>query len=172
MPARTRTEPAQPKGTAYAAALRALALRRLTEVQLRERLSRRGFADDAVDGAVARCRGEGYLDDRLFAQLYVEGRRKAVGDARLVAELVRRGIEREAARAVVDAAEFDEGARLDSAIERLYRIRPALDYPHAARALERLGFPASSIYRRLGTRAALEFRMDDRAFEDSPAARA
>ena len=168
MPARTRTEPAQPKGTAYAAALRALALRRLTEVQLRERLSRRGFADDAV----ARCRGEGYLDDRLFAQLYVEGRRKAVGDARLVAELVRRGIEREAARAVVDAAEFDEGARLDSAIERLYRIRPALDYPHAARALERRGFPAPSIYRRLGARAALEFGIDDRGFEESPGGRA
>ena len=172
MPARTRTESAQPRGTAYAAALRALAQRRLSEVQLRERLSRRGFSDEAVAGAVARCRADGFLDDRLFAQLFVEGRHKAVGDARLVAELVRRGIEREAARAVVETAEYDEAARLDAAVERLFRTRPTLDYPHAARALERLGFPASSIYRRLGTRAALEFRMDDRAFEDSPAARA
>ena len=160
VPAPTKTEPAQPRGTAYAAALRALALRRLSEVQLRERLSRRGFGDESVAGAVERCRADGFIDDRLFAQLYVEGRRKAVGDVRLIAELVKRGIEREAARAAVDAADFDEAARLDAAIERLYRKRPDLDYPHAARALERLGFPASRIYRKLGVRAALEFGME------------
>ncbi len=172
MPAPTRTESGPPRGTAYAAALRALAARRLSEVQLWNRLTRRGFPDEAVAAAVARCRADGFLDDRLFAQLYVDGRRKAVGNVRLVAELVRRGIERESARRVVETAEYDETARLDAAIARLYRVRPGLDYPHAARALERLGFPAPSIYRRLGARAALEFGDDGGAFEDSSLERA
>jgi regulatory protein len=141
-------------------------------VQLRERLSRRGFDDQAIEAALARCRTAGFLDDRLFAQLYVEGKRKAVGDARLVAELVRRGIDRHAARAAVEAAQRGEGARLDAAIDRLYRTRPSLDYPHAARALERLGFPAARIYRHLGARAALEFGTNEPSFEDSSATQA
>jgi regulatory protein len=157
---------------AYLAALRALARRRLTEVQLHERLTRRGFDDGAIVAAVDRCRNDGFLDDRLFAQLFVEGRPKAVGDARLVAELVKRGIDRDAARATVRAARVDEGTRLAQAVDRLYRARPSLDYPHAARALERLGFPAAGIYRELRARAALEFGMRPPDFEDSSGERA
>jgi regulatory protein len=163
-PAKT-PNPARPRGTARAAALRALAFRRLTEAQLWERLARKGFDDEAIRDAVARCKADGYLDDRLFAQLYVDGKRKAVGDARLVAELVRRGIDREAAARSVDAAVNDQDARLRAAIEKLYRTRPTLAYPSVARALERLGFPAPAIYRHLRARAAVEF-------EDSPLTRA
>lgn len=145
-----------PRGTARTAALRALALRRLTEAQLRERLLRKGFEDDAVEEAVAACKSFGYLDDQLFAQLYVDGRRKAVGDARLVAELVKRGIDREAAIDSVARAVHDEDARLTLALEKILRSRPDLAYPNCARALERLGFPASAIYRHLRLRAAAE----------------
>jgi len=132
-------------------------MRRLTEAQLWERLSRKGFADDAIRDAIDLCKRAGYVDDALFAQLYVDGRRKAVGDARLVAELVKRGIDKEAARASVLRAVSDENARIRAAIETLYRKRPELAYPNAARALERLGFPAPSIYRHLRARAAADF---------------
>jgi len=135
------------------AALRILAARRLTEAQLWGRLERRGYDGAEIRATVAWCRVEGYLDDGLFARLFVEGRTKAVGDARLVAELVRRGVDRDAAARSVALAECDEGQRLERALARLFRINPGLGYPQAARALERLGFPAPAIYRRLRAHA-------------------
>jgi regulatory protein len=142
--------------SARVAALRMLAQRRLTESQLHAKLSRKGFDDDAVAAAVASCKRDGLIDDRLYAALYVETKRAAVGDARLVAELVRRGIDRVAARERVAAAEISESERVGAAYERLRRAAPNLSYQSAARKLERLGFPASLIYRVLRERAAAD----------------
>ena len=134
-----------------------LAARRLTESQLWQRLERRGFDHDEVRAAVASCIADGFIDDALFARLYVDGRPKAVGNSRLVAELVRKGIERKQAQQAVASAGREEPERLTDAIEKLFRTRPSLSYPSAARSLERLGFPASHIYRQLRERAAREF---------------
>ena len=132
---------------AWVAALRALAARRLTQAQLWTKLERKGFTDHAVRAAVARCKADGYLDDALFARLYVENARKSVGDARLVADLVRRGIDRDIAIEAVGAGESTEEQRAGRALEKLLRTRPGISFPSAARALERLGFPAPLIYR-------------------------
>lgn len=140
--------------SSYVTALRLLAQRRLTEAQLWQKLQRKGHPEADVREAVERCKREGYVDDRLFAQLYVEQRRKAVGNSRLVAELVRRGIDREAAADAVLALSADEPSRLDEALTKLLRAKPQLSYPSAARALERLGFPAAAIYRALRAHAA------------------
>lgn len=123
-----------PKAAARLTALRMLAARRLTEAQLWTRLVRRGYADGEIGEAVASCRAAGFLDDALFAQLFVDGRTKAVGDSRLIADLVRRGISREAAQQTVAAASSAQNERLDRAIEKLLRTRPLLSYPSAARA--------------------------------------
>src|SRR5947209_6949623 len=96
------------------------------------------------------------IDDALYATLYVETKRAAVGDARLVAELVKRGIDRDAARERVAAAETPESERIGAAYDRIRRTNPALSYQSAARKLERLGFPASSIYRVLRERAGAD----------------
>jgi SOS response regulatory protein OraA/RecX len=144
-----------------------LALRRLTEAQLRAKLEARGYDDEAIGEAVASCYRSGFLDDKLFAALYVEGKRKSVGDARLTMELVRKGIDRDAAARAVQEAPLDERERIADAYEKLLRTRPSLSYPSAARALERLGFPTPLIYRALREHAAEHGPFADLAFEES-----
>lgn len=130
-----------------------LAQRRLTEAQLWRRLETKGYSPDEITDAVARCKDYGYLDDGLYATLYVEGARKAVGNARLTADLVKRGIDREAAVNAVAASTHDERARIDAAYVKIVRSGSNLSYPAIARRLERLGFPTPLIYRMLRERA-------------------
>lgn len=118
-----------------------------------KRLDSKGFPPAEILETIAACKRLGYLDDRLYASLYVEGARKAVGDARLRAELVKRGIDRDAAAEVVAGAPLDERARIEAAYDKIVRIQPTLAYPTIARKLERLGFPTSLIYRLLRERA-------------------
>jgi regulatory protein len=148
---------------AYAAALVFLARQRCTEARLWQHLERKGFDDKAAREAVERCKNDGFLDDRLYAKLYVECRRKPLGNERLVGELIRKGIDGDAAAEAVSSLEEDEGSRCTAAFERLLNKSPAIGYPSAARRLERLGFPAATIYRvlrchasRFGPLAALD----------------
>jgi len=138
------------------AALRALGQRRLTEAQLWARLERKGYRDDEIAAAVDDCKRNGYLDDKLYAELYVHGSgtRKALGNARLIAALVAKGVDREVARDAVARASSGERQRCSDALAALERKRPEIGYPSAARALERLGFPASVIYAVLRERIA------------------
>ncbi|GAC1659668.1 MAG: hypothetical protein NVS9B12_13350 [Vulcanimicrobiaceae bacterium] len=140
--------------TARVSALRVLAQRRLTEAQLFKRLERKGFAENEVRAAVESCKRDGYVDDKLFANLFVEQKRKALGNVRLAGELIKRGIDRDVALLAVRDASLDEPSRADDAIQKLFRTKPSLSYPSAARALERLGFPASLIYKKLREHAA------------------
>jgi SOS response regulatory protein OraA/RecX len=69
---------------------------------------------------------------------------------------VKRGIDRDAARESVAASGQAESERIATAYERFRRANPALSYQSAARKLERLGFPASLIYRVLRERAGAD----------------
>ena len=142
--------------SARVAALRILANRRLTEAQLWSRLERKGHRSEEIREAVADCKRNGYLDDRLFAALYVEQKRKPLGNVRLTGELIKRGVDRAIAADAVEHASDDEAERIDRAIERIFRLKADTSYPSAARALERLGFPASLIYRKLRVLAQQE----------------
>jgi SOS response regulatory protein OraA/RecX len=149
--------------TAKADALRLLSRARLTEAQLWRKLEPRGHSAEAIAEAVEYCKRERYLDDRIFAELYVETLSKPLGNARLIAQLVAKGIDRDAAADAVGRAPRSEEERLSAAFARVVRRtgesapRSGIpSYPSAARALERLGFPAPLIYRCLRRYAAAE----------------
>lgn len=133
--------------SAYFAALAFLARQRCSEARLWQHLEKKGFEGEVLREAVERCKSDGFLDDRLYARLYVEGRRKPVGNGRLIGDLVRKGVDGEAAAEAVASLERDEGSRCSAAFARLRDRNPELSYPSAARRLERLGFPAATIYR-------------------------
>ena len=138
----------------YAAALAFLARQRCTEARLWQHLERKGFDDETSRAAIERCKLEGFLDDRLYARLYVETKRKQVGNDRFVGELMRKGVAGEAAAEAVAALEEDESSRCAAAYAKLVGRNPRIEYPSAARRLERLGFPAATIYRILRDHAA------------------
>jgi len=101
-------------------ALRLLALGPRSERDLRLRLRRRGLGADAVDGAVARMREMGYLDDAAFARSFVESRLSTAPRSRrsLAFELQQKGVAREVSAGALEAVS-DEDAAYDAARRRL-----------------------------------------------------
>lgn len=105
------------------AALAFVAYRPRSEREVRDRLRRSGYGQEAIDHAIARLHDWHYLDDADFAQRWVENRstHRPRGRRLLQQELRRKGIDGETARAAIDEAELDEAA----AAEALARSRLA-----------------------------------------------
>ena len=107
---------------AYLTALRQLARRELSEAQIRQRLSRRGFTPDDIDTAVARLRQDGSLDDARVATAIARSQLslKKRGERRVRREVEAAGIAPAlAARAVAEVyAEVDADALMTAAIDR------------------------------------------------------
>ena len=123
--------------TAYLTALQQLARRELSEAQLRQRLSRRGFAPEDIDGTIDRLRQDGSLDDARVAgaiarsQLSIKKR----GARRVRREIEAAGIASALAeRAVAEVyAEVDAEALMAAAIDRRLGTRRLDDDREMAR---------------------------------------
>lgn len=78
----------------YAAALRLLARREHSVLELRHKLTGRNLPVDVVSRILDELVGEGLLSDRRFAEVYARGRyQRGYGPARIQAELRERGID-------------------------------------------------------------------------------
>ena len=103
--------------TVMAAAYAMLARRPYSRAQVREKLERKGFAAELVDGCPNRLEDLGYLDDgqvaRRWAQVMLQERHWGIFKAEQ--RLQQRGIKRELARQALDEAQKDfsqiDGAR-------------------------------------------------------------
>ena len=148
---------------ALAAAVKLLSVKRLTKARLAEKLRDRGYAAEAVQAALAECERRSYLDDRTFARLYIKSvlDRKPVGRPRLLANLVRNGIDADLAQQTINETDDDEDDRIDRALARLEAARPQDGYGQLGRRLERQGFGAPAIARALRRRAADRGRLPD-----------
>ena len=111
------------------AGLNLLSRRAHSRVEVRRKLSRRGYGEDEVESTVLRLAELGYLDDRAFAEGHVRRRSSGLGRLALSAELAARGVE----RAVADAAlgGLDADGQLASATrlaERLFARKTFAGY--------------------------------------------
>jgi regulatory protein len=81
------------------AALRFLEPRQRSIGEMRRRLTRVGYRDELVQGAIARLVELGVLDDEAFARTWIESRDRARprGERALRFELARKGIDRKTA---------------------------------------------------------------------------
>jgi SOS response regulatory protein OraA/RecX len=138
-----------PKKSAYTVGLRALAQRERSTHDLRRLLTRKDYAPDDIDAALARLVAHGAVDDRRAATgLARRQMRLGRSVSRVRAELLAHGFERALVGEVLDtlgASAHDLGA-LGRAVARL---APTLTTPEATtKAMQRLyrrGFDLSSI---------------------------
>jgi len=106
----------RPPPDAFDLAVRLLGLRQHSELELRQKLRRKGCDAAAVDGAVARAFRLGYLDDAAFARALVTQRSRTRGPAVVAAELaakgINRGLAREALATVAHASQVEVARQL------------------------------------------------------------
>ncbi|MFQ5643521.1 MAG: regulatory protein RecX [Thiogranum sp.] len=77
----------------YATALRLLARREHSELELRNKLAARKFSDEVIATVLAGLLDEGLLSNRRFVEVYVRSRfERGYGPVRIRAELRERGI--------------------------------------------------------------------------------
>jgi regulatory protein len=138
---------------AEAAALRILGGAAQSQESLRRRLLQRGFTAGAAAAAARAAVRSGYVDDAALAASIVQRRRGRRGTARIVAELLARGVEDAVVRAAVDDVSAEEGraAALSEARRRLRGDLPTdwqsrrRELGRIAGALDRLGFSSDAI---------------------------
>ena len=120
------------------AALVFLGYRPRSEKEVRDRLRRSGYEQEAIDHAISRLHEWRYLDDADFARRWVENRatHRPRGRRLLQQELRHKGIDTETAREAIDDAALDE----TGAAEKLARRRlPAYSGDEPAAIRRRLG---------------------------------
>ena len=143
---------------ATAAALKMLAARPRTEIQLRERLMQKPWANRRlIDDCIRRLKEMGYVNDGRFAESYASHRLsvRPIGRARLARELALKKVDRKTIDRALDQAfaETAEDGLIDLAIQKRIRTHgnPA-DRGGEKRMfdhLARLGFEFDLIIRKL-----------------------
>lgn len=146
--------------TAYLDAVQLLARRELSELQVRQRLARKGHEAGAIDQAIARLREERALDDARVAEAIArtETSVRRRGRLRVRAQMERAGI----ARAVADRAldevfgALDGEALLEASLARRLRGRETIaddrEFQRLYRYLAGQGFEHDRIVKALNAR--------------------
>lgn len=130
------------------AALVFIAYRARSEREVRDRLTKKGYASSAIDLAILRVIDWGYLNDADFARFWTENRvqHKPRGRRLLEQELRQKGVAPEVVRDTLDDAELDDDASaLALAHDRLRRdpganLEPLVRKRRLANFLTRRGY--------------------------------
>ncbi len=126
------------------AALRLLARREHSLVELRRKLAQKGWPDDLIDSELAALAEAGLQSDQRYAESYVRSRAaKAYGPVRIRAELGERGIDRSLIEFAFRELEADWFSIAAAWYQRRYGDRAPADFKEKSRrqqALARRGF--------------------------------
>lgn len=111
---------------AYYRSLDLVSRRLRSEWELRDYLKRKEYTPDIIDMTVERMIERGYIDDRLFAQRWVENRRllKPTSKRRLQQELQAKRVSRTVIDELFAADETDEREALRELVEKKARRYP------------------------------------------------
>jgi len=140
----SRKAPKDEPDAAYAAALRLLARREHSAVELRRKLNQRGFGAALITPALERLQGEGYLSDERFALSLARHRTdQGYGELRIRAELAQHGVEGSALERALAELDADWVERALRQARRHFLEPPetATDTARMLRYLTQRGFP-------------------------------
>jgi len=137
---------------AYVEAIKRLARQPLSRAALRQRLLRLGYVEAAVDAALARAEGDGYLNDGEYAASLVRRRTRVRGHALIAQELRAKGIDDAAAGPALAAVDTDVEAEQALALGHSLVANRRLADKEALVAylgprLSRRGFSSGLVYR-------------------------
>ena len=137
---------------AHTEAVKRLARQPQSRATLRQRLVRLGYTDAAIDAALDRAEGDGYLNDQEYAASLVRRRTKGRGHALIAQELRAKGIDELAAAPALATVDADVEAEQALALGRsLLTSRPPADpqalVNHLGPRLARRGFSSGLVYR-------------------------
>ncbi|CAN5569429.1 recombination regulator RecX [soil metagenome] len=128
------------------AAVQFISYRPRSEREVRDRLRKRCYSDPAIEIAIEKSRGWGYLDDRAFAEFWVDNRvrHRPRGARMLSQELWQKGVDREVIDAVLEETDLNEQeAALELARKRaprLANLEPDVQKRRLSQYLARRGY--------------------------------
>ena len=146
--------------SAYLDGLKMLARRELSEMQVRQRLARKGHEPQAIDEAVARLRAERALDDNRVADAIArtETSLRRRGKVRVRMQIERAGISKETAKRAVDDVfgAIDDRALLQASLAKRLRGRDTIEDDRAFQRIYRYliaqGFESDQVMQALSAR--------------------
>jgi len=149
-----------PDNRAYVDGLKMLARRELSELQVRQRLARKGHDREAIDEAIARLREERALDDARTAEAIArtETSIRRRGKVRVRLQIERAGIAKATAKRAVDEVfdTIDDDALMEASLTRRLRGRDRIaddrEFQRLYRYLIGQGFESDRVLRALTAR--------------------
>ena len=152
----------------YAKALKVLARRAFPTRELEQKLQHACSDSPTVERVIERLKSSGYLDDRKFAEAFIQSRlrHKAQGRARIERDLRSRGLNPRLIREELEKAypAEAEAEPLQNALERRLRsLVPPMDAKKVSRLynhLLRRGFSGEAIRQELRRRLKMELDID------------
>ena len=118
-----------------------------SEREIRDYLRRKKYDQELIDAVIERLYVYKYLDDRAFAEAWIESRRRSKqrSTRRLYQELLQKGIDRELTSELLEAPHDDERTALHELIARKQRQARYKDKLKLMQYLTRQGFAYSDI---------------------------